>query len=1033
LFLPFVFYEFVAASFVVFIKAILSRVFLNWIRQVLPVYFFIAWHLDSFVAIALKIMPPTIEERHHRRPQEIWLYLLAKPSHLLATSHESSIRKLDFNFLPAFAKFILEQYVEAFARYQLRLYKETEVPLFKYFNTLSEEQQIELSIQSSKQFLTYFRDNKATEQITDGLKRWRENALPLLDKMQVTTEDIFTVNYVRKQAFINFLPVFTSDANQLLEIIREIDAFILEAESASTSMYFSLVYEKLQEEMRMKEEISSTLQRSEQLYKEAQAITHIGNYTWDLRSNELQWSDELYRIYGMDPSAGPVDFQAAASKNHPDDIEHVRRHTEESIATCKPFDFIYRIRMVDSTLKILQAKGEVKTDENGKPVKVIGTTQDVTEVRTLIEQLQRSEKLYKQAQEIAHLGNWERYVNDDVMHASEQFRKIFDFDADVTITLSEVTKRIHPSDLANFKSAVKSTMEQGSIPGVDFRIILRDGTERDLFTRAHTEKDESGKPFKVIGTVQDVTSQKRVERQLRENQNFIQKIADATPSIITSYNIKTGEYRFVSRGLKKLLGWEPSLPLENGIQWFVGIIHPDDMPSISEANAKALELANAEPEKHSGLVAEFQYRMKNAQGEYRWFHTYGTIFDRDEENNVEHVLNISLDITERLQAEQKIRDQEHFIEHVADASPTVLYVFDAEQARVVYINHECQNVIGYTPDEIIEMGEKVVANLYHPEDYEKIAERLHQYNRSSGEKGLFQFECRMRHKDGDWRWLLVREVIFRTDGSRRITQILGAALDITERKVMEDNLFQKTIELEQSNTSLEEFAYVTSHDLQEPLRKISTFGDRLMKKQFEVLNDEGRDYLDKIVQSSLRAQQMIQDLLSVSTISGDKGFVRYDLEQLLKEVYQALEYKIEEKKAEIRTSTLPQARIVPSQFRQLFQNLIGNALKFARTDGMVPKVTIAHDYLYGHQVSRYNLQKASRYLKISVKDNGIGFDKRFAEKIFVIFQRLHHKRDYEGTGIGLSICKKIVENHGGVIFADGEPGVGAEFTFIIPD
>jgi signal transduction histidine kinase len=274
-------------------------------------------------------------------------------------------------------------------------------------------------------------------------------------------------------------------------------------------------------------------------------------------------------------------------------------------------------------------------------------------------------------------------------------------------------------------------------------------------------------------------------------------------------------------------------------------------------------------------------------------------------------------------------------------------------------------------------------------------------------------------------------VIFKNEEGEKPAQILGAALDITKRKEMERSLLQNSFQLEQSNASLEEFAYVASHDLKEPLRKISTFGDRLVVTQGERLSSDGQIYLKKIIDASQRMQLMINDLLSISMISGNKSYELYSLQAVLDDAKGALEYKIEKKEAVIESADLPEAHIVVSQFRQLFQNLLSNSLKFTKED-VQPVITITSKYLLPHELGSYQLKTAGRYLQLQFSDNGIGFEEEYAGKIFQIFQRLHGRSEYEGTGIGLAICKKIVEHHGGVIFATGQVDSGATFTIILP-
>jgi PAS domain S-box-containing protein len=423
--------------------------------------------------------------------------------------------------------------------------------------------------------------------------------------------------------------------------------------------------------------------------------------------------------------------------------------------------------------------------------------------------------------------------------------------------------------------------------------------------------------------------------------------------------------------------------------------------------------------------------MKHKNGHYRWFHTYGTVFDRNNSGKVEHVLNISLDVTDSVEATKKIEEQEYFIQQIADASPTILYLFNVEKNTFDYLNREIFYVLGYTPEEILAMGEEAVNKLYHPDDRHLLPERHGSDTKFEYKESMMQYECRLMNKKGDCSWFLVREIVFRKNAGGNVQQILGAALDINKRKEMERTLLQNSFQLEQSNSSLEEFAYVASHDLKEPLRKISTFGDRMAATQMEKLTDDGRIYLKKIVDASQRMQVMIDDLLSVSMISGNRSFENYSLQSILEDARQAVEFKIEQKGAIINSTPLPEANIVPSQFRQLFQNLLSNSLKFVR-EGVQPVINISYKILKPPEVEHLQLPKVPRYLQLEFEDNGIGFENEFAGKIFQIFHRLHGRSEYEGTGIGLAICKKIVEHHGGLIFANSEPGRGAKFTIILP-
>ncbi|MGZ5134220.1 MAG: PAS domain-containing protein, partial [Flavitalea sp.] len=774
------------------------------------------------------------------------------------------------------------------------------------------------------------------------------------------------------------------------------------------------------------------LKRNEELYKQAQAIAHLGNWSWDVGNNYVDWTDEVYRIYGLVPQSERMEYNRYLSFIHPDDVEKVTSNIQQCLHSHQPYDFYHRIILDDGTIKTVHSKGEALLDKNGVPYKLIGTAQDETERQALIQKLQESDELYKQAQAIAHIGNWTFYIADGKMIWSDELFRIFGMEPrSENLTWETYIERIHPED----RQHIGKLIEQAIINKAPFESYHRnqwhDGSIRTVHSRGELLLGEKGEFLGFFGTTQDVTDQQFIEQKLRENQNFIQKIADATPSIIASYNVNTGKYRFISKGLQKLLGYEPEQVMQEGVTFFASIIHPDDIGPMMEKNTKALEFANSGSADENNTIVEFKYRMRHKRGYYRWFHTFETIFDRNSEGKVEHVLNISIDISERMEAEEKILEQEYFIKHIADASPTILYLFDVKSGAVIYINKEIDSVLGYVPEEIIALGSRAIPLLYHPVDAIKMKERLQEYNDDNHPKSLFQFECRMKHKDGNWRWLLVREIVFKRTVDGKISEVLGAALDITERREIEEKLFHQTIELKQSNKSLEEYAYVASHDLKEPLRKISTFGDRLYTTSQTALDNESRNYLEKIISSSKRMQQMINDLLAVSMITGNKEFEMFSLKTILDDVIQTLDYKIEENQAVIQTDHLPEAYIVPSQFRQLFQNLLSNSLKFIRP-GTVPQISVTHQYVSPSEVKSFNLSKAGKYLQIHFRDNGIGFEKQFTEKIFTIFQRLHSRSEYDGTGIGLAICRRITENHGGTIIARSEPNNGSIFTIIIP-
>ena len=288
---------------------------------------------------------------------------------------------------------------------------------------------------------------------------------------------------------------------------------------------------------------------------------------------------------------------------------------------------------------------------------------------------------------------------------------------------------------------------------------------------------------------------------------------------------------------------------------------------------------------------------------------------------------------------------------------------------------------------------------------------------------------RVIRADGELRYFMSMGKFISDDKSK---MHIGIGKDITDHHLSNVALEERNLELEQSIKELESFNRVASHDLQEPLRKIQTFISRVIEKDKANLSVQGKEYLSKIESSAHKMRILIDDLLLFSrTNKAEKIFEKTDLNKLLESAQQELAYEIEEKNAVIQAVQLPVANVIAFQIQQLFANLLGNALKYSNP-GTPPLIKIDCEKLAARDNPDFITDKRKKYLKIIISDNGMGFDQQYAEKIFILFHRLHNNTEYVGTGIGLSICKKIAENHNGFIIAEGKPGIGATFTVYLP-
>lgn len=341
------------------------------------------------------------------------------------------------------------------------------------------------------------------------------------------------------------------------------------------------------------------------------------------------------------------------------------------------------------------------------------------------------------------------------------------------------------------------------------------------------------------------------------------------------------------------------------------------------------------------------------------------------------------------------------------------------------------SLFGY--DAVADQQMKITEALYQkhidPEDY---ARGVNLRNDTVSGKEEFFWQYKITTNSGEVKWLETYGRILRNKNGEFL-KTFGITRDITRLKVYEHSLESKIRELNRSNAELEEFAYIASHDMQEPLRKLITFSERLTTKFKDVLEGDGQLYLSRIVAATDNMRLLIDNLLDFSRISRTgEAFEQTDLENVLQKVLGDLELSIEEKQATVTASKLPVIEAQGPQMKQLFTNILSNALKF-RKPSVQPSITITSEQLPADEVIKHGLRTQTRYYKMQFTDNGIGFEQEYADRIFQIFQRLHGKAEYPGSGIGLAICKKIVEYHNGLIYAQGQLDEGAIITVILPE
>lgn len=375
--------------------------------------------------------------------------------------------------------------------------------------------------------------------------------------------------------------------------------------------------------------------------------------------------------------------------------------------------------------------------------------------------------------------------------------------------------------------------------------------------------------------------------------------------------------------------------------------------------------------------------------------------------------------------------------HRSDANSTFVLMWMADMDMSYNFFNKCWTE--FTGRNFTQEKNSNWVELMHPEDQSKY-ETI--YINSFNARKHFYVEFRLKRRDGEYRWLANRgEPRYSKEG--KFEGYIGNCTEIHDTKINIASVEQKVAartkvlneavsRLEQSNLELTQFAYVATHDLQEPLRKIKIFTDRLLIKAAARLTEDEISYINKIKSSSHRMSDLIKEVLEYSVLSKSTDpFPKTDLNLILQNVLVDFELLITQKKAKFFIDQLPSIEAVPLQINQLFNNLISNSLKFTH-EGIAPVITIKQLPVTNHEKKTYGLNINMTYIKISFSDNGIGFNKEYSAKIFEIFQRLNGNEKYPGSGIGLALCKKIINNHQGEIFADSVEGNGATFEIILP-
>ncbi|PLZ26527.1 PAS domain-containing protein [Fischerella thermalis] len=671
------------------------------------------------------------------------------------------------------------------------------------------------------------------------------------------------------------------------------------------------------------------------------------------------------------------------------------------------------------------------------------------------EALKESEQRWQLAVRGSNDGIWDWNVKTNEVFFSTRWKEMLGYEEqEISNHLDEWSSRVHPDDLGWVRRVIQDHFDKKTPFYIsEYRIRCKDGTYKWILDRGQALWDEDGNAVRMVGSHTDITERKLAEEQLHQSEERFQILARATTDVVWDWDLSTDQVWW-NENVQTLFGYPPEAS-RNNTNWWYECIHPDDRQRII---ADIHAVIDSKQQFWSN-----EYRFRRADG------SYADIFDRgyvvlDRAGNPVRMIGAMMDISDRKRVQEELQRQNMRSRLFADITLKIrqsLQIDDILQTSVT----EVQKLLGadrvvvfklrpdgsgtvvkeaVVPSTPMILGRNIVDPCFQEDYIEK-----YRRGRISAIEDITQADIQPCHveflqglsvkanlvvpiimQNQLWGLLIAHQCAhprhwdqWETELLRQLADQIGIAL--AQARLLEQETRQRQ-ELSRSNEELQEFAFVASHDLQEPLRKIKTFGDRLKASCGDVLNEQGRDYLERMQNAARRMQTLIEDLLTLSRVTTRaQPFVAVDILQVTQEVLSDLEISIQQTGATIEIGELPVIDADPLQMRQLLQNLIGNALKFHRKE-IQPVVKIYSKILYDSE------HVSPEQCQIIVEDNGIGFNEKYLDRIFNVFQRLHGRSEYDGTGIGLAICRKIVERHQGSITAKSEPGRGAKFIVTLP-
>ena len=640
-------------------------------------------------------------------------------------------------------------------------------------------------------------------------------------------------------------------------------------------------------------------------------------------------------------------------------------------------------------------------DENKKPIHLLKIIEDIHEAKlNEILRIDYQDFVAKIASISPNLILVTELKNDKVIYTNFERKRFLGYNEEEWIKKNK--NIIHPDFKDEYFNKFKELVNTNNSVN-DFYLELKVINKFNNYvwiaikTKIFKE-DKKGKPTHIMSTISYIDKNKKAFETVLQQKKIIDGIANSIPQYLSLWDIEKSECIYTNFENTPILGHTKEEYIKNGENY----IHSDfkNMPK---------EIGDKIYTNKTTNEIDTTFKIKNSKNKYVWVKLKVLIIKRNDQGKAIHSLEILEDINEQKIADNTIKKQQNFITKVNDTMPNILIVYDIDLKKYIYTNLQKINFLGYSEKNLRTYSYKNI----HKDDIERYKRIYKKFILTKNAK-LINNEFRIKTNFNKYKWVLMTSVPFILNENGYTTQIMTSYTDIDKQKRLFIELEEQLIK----NIELEKFASIASHDLKEPLRTIRNYAQIISYSNKQNLDDTGKELLDHIQNSSLRMTELVNDILDFSRVGNEKKELeKFDFNKLVAIVLKDLKILITTKKASISINKLPTLDIDEIQIRQVFQNIISNAIKFVKNKN--PQINI-------------EAKELKNYWEFSIKDNGIGIPEEEQKNIFEIFKRLHNRKDYSGQGIGLSICKRIIERHNGKIWVESIIGEGTTFYFTIP-